>query len=342
MARAAERDRRFRRADGLLDDGDAAGRNARAVVVLRGGRLLAERYAPGFDERTPQVGWSMTKTVLGLLVHARLVQQRLAPEVRALEWVPRHRRPGWLQQWQDDRRAAITIGDLLFMRDGLDHEEGYAPWEAVPRMLWGVADVAAYAGSAASEAGPGERFRYLSATSNLLSGLLRLQFADDDDYWRYPRQLLFDPIGAASAVLETDATGTFIASSYLWATPRDWARIGQALMDDGLVAGRQVFPGGWLSLASNPPSQPEAGPALGYGAHVWLAGRPQSTTCPPDSNLPEDTLMMTGHFGQVVAMVLSRQVVIVRLGMTTERGRFHRCAFTRAVLDALGPATGTS
>ncbi len=331
--------------EAFRNDGEAAGRNARAVVILQDGRLLAERYAPGFDERTRQIGWSMTKTVLGLLVHARLAEQRQTSDVRALDWVAPQRRPPWLRRWQDDGRAGITVGDLLYMRDGLDHEEGYAPWDAVPRMLWGVSDVAAYAGSAAAEAEPGTRFRYLSATSNLLSGLLRLQFADDRDYWRYPRQVLFDPIGAASAVIETDATGTFIGSSYLWATPRDWARIGQALMSDGRLEDRQVFPAGWLARALDPPSlesASSASPAMGYGAQVWLAGRPQSTACPADSGLPADTLMMTGHFGQVVAMVPSRQAVIVRLGMTTERGRFDRCVFARAVLDALERPAGAT
>lgn len=321
--------------EAFRNDGDAAGRNARAVVVMHDGRLVAERYGDGFTARTPQVGWSMSKTVLGLMVHARLAEQGIEPTVRALDWVAPRNQPDWLAAWRDDRRAAITVSDLLFMRDGLDHREGYAPWDAVPRMLWSVPDVAAFAGSAPAEVTAGERFRYLSATSNLLSGLLRRHLDDDPSYWRYPRQVLFDPIGADSAVLEADPTGTFIASSYLWATPRDWARIGQALMDDGLVDGRQVFAPGWLRFATNPP--PSADPAAaGYGAHVWLPGRPQARSCPPESPLPEDALLMTGHFGQVVAMVPSQRAVIVRLGMTVDRRRFSRCDFIRDVLDALG------
>jgi CubicO group peptidase (beta-lactamase class C family) len=310
----------------------------RAVVVLHRGQRVAERYAAGFDERTPQLGWSMSKTVLGLLSpvqdHQKLKDQGREPTTRALDWVAPARRPAWLASWEPDTRSAITIEDLLLMRDGLEHEEGYAPWSAVPRMLWGVDDVAAFAGSAAAEVPAGSRFRYLSATTNILSALLRAQFEDDAAYWRYPYEALFEPIGAHSAVLEADASGNFVASSYLWATPHDWARIGEVLRLDGLVGERRVRAPGWRHYASNPPAIDD-GPAAGYGAHVWLAGAARGSTCGPDHGLPADTLMMAGHWGQVVAAVPSREAVIVRLGITLERGRFSRCAFIRSVLAAL-------
>jgi len=292
--------------------------------------------------RTPQLGWSMSKTVLGMLVYAKLHEQGKAVTTRVLDWVEPSRRPAWLERWAGDGRAAMTVEDLLLMRDGLDHQEGYAPWSAVPRMLWGAEDVPAYAGSAAAEAAPGTRFRYLSATSNILSALLRAQFEDDRSYWRYPYAALFEPIGARSAVMEADARGNFIASSYLWATPHDWARIGEVMRldgmtGDGVAGGRRVLPAGWLQFAGHP--SPIDDPlASGYGAHVWLAGSPRGSTCGPDHGLPADTLMMTGHWGQVVAAIPSRDAVIVRLGMTLDRTRFSRCAFIHSILAAL-PAT---
>jgi CubicO group peptidase (beta-lactamase class C family) len=229
------------------------------------------------------------------------------------------------------------VADLLFMRDGLAHRESYAPWSAVPRMLWGVADAPAYAGSAPAEAPPGTRFRYLSATANILSSLLRGQFASDPDYWRYPREALFDPIGARSAILESDAAGTFVASSYLWATPLDWARIGEVLRRDGMVGDRRVFPEGWLRFAGSPPPSDDPA-ARAYGAHVWLAGAGEGAACGAGSGLPADTFLLSGHWSQLVAVIPSREAVLVRLGMTLDRERFDSCAFIRAIAAAL-PAT---
>jgi CubicO group peptidase (beta-lactamase class C family) len=232
----------------------------------------------------------------------------------------------------------MTLADLLFMRDGLAHRESYEPWSAVPRMLWGVDDAPAYAGSAPSEAPPGSRFRYLSATANILSRLLRAQFLSDADYWRYPREALFDPIGARSPVLESDAAGTFIASSYLWATPLDWARIGEVLRRDGLAGERRVFPAGWQRFAGHPPPSDDPA-ATAYGAHVWLAGAAEGSACGARHGLPADTFLMSGHWGQLVAVIPSREAVVVRLGMTLDRRRFDGCAFIRTVLGALPSPT---
>ena len=311
-------------AESLRNRDDAAGRNTRAVLILQRGRLVAERYGPGFDAATPQIGWSMSKTVLGLLVYKALEERDQSAAVRAINWAAPDRSAPWLRDWQADERSAITLSDLLFMRDGLDHQEGYEPWSAVPRMLWGVADAAAYAGSAPAATPPGQRFRYLSATANILSGLLRSRFDADPAYWRYPATALFERIGASSAVFEADASGTFVGSSYLWATPRDWARIGQALLRDK----------DWLQFATAPPPSGEPA-AMAYGAQVWLAGTPQGSTCGAAHGLPADTILLAGHWGQLMAMIPSREAVIVRLGMTTDRTRFDRCGFIRSVVQAL-------
>ena len=326
--------------DGAFDrPGADGGVGTRAVVILHRGRLVTERYGAGFDAYTPQLGWSMSKTVLGMLVYAKLQEQGQAARTRALDWVKPARQPAWLRRWAEDKRAAITVEHLLLMRDGLDQQEGYAPWSAVPRMLWGAEDVPAYAGSAPADVAPGTRFRYLSATSNILSAMLRAQFPDDAAYWRYPRETLFAPIGARSAVMEADARGNFIASSYLWASPHDWARIGELMRRDGLVGERRVLPAGWQRLAAHPPAIDDP-QASGYGAHVWLPGAARGSTCGPDHGLPADTLLMAGHWGQLVAAIPSHEAVIVRLGMTLDRSRFSRCDFIRSILAAL-PARPT-
>lgn len=332
--------------DAFRNDGASAGRNTRALLILHRGRLVLERYAPGFDAGTRQLGWSMTKTLLGMLTVKRLAEQGLPPTIPVLDWARADRRPAWLEAWRGDERARITVADLLYMRDGLAHEESYAPWSAVPRMLWGAPDVGAFAGSAPSEAPAGTRWRYLSTTTNLLSALLRLQFPDDASYWRYLRKALLEPIGATSLLIESDSTGTLVASSYGWATARDFARIGQLILQRGLGPdGRRVLPQSWWPLATvAPPSRGAAGGEdASYGAQLWLAGHPAARGCNRDAgagphDLPPDTLMMSGHWGQFTVVIPSRDAVVVRLGMTTDRTRFDRCDLIRRVAAALPPA----
>jgi hypothetical protein len=218
------------------------------------------------------------------------------------------------------------------MRDGLANVEDYAPWGAVPRLLWSGPDVAGLSAAAASEAAPGTRWRYSSATSNLLARVLRGRFATDVEYWAYATRALFDPIGATTAVLETDADGTWIGSSYLWASTADWARLGLLMLQDGRWGERQVLPPGWLARAATPALA--HGEGRGYGAQTWLVGHPTEGDC-RGHGLPPDTLAMRGHWGQLVAIVPSRQVVAVRLGWTIDAAAFRPCDFVAAVLKAL-------
>ena len=160
----------------------------------------------------------------------------------------------------------------------------------------------------------------------------RARFASDAEYWAYPARALFDPIGAHSAVLETDTAGNWVGSSYLWASVGDWARLGQLMLSDGRWDGQQVLPAGWLNLAAT--RSTATGEGRGYGAHSWRIGDPDEGEC-KGYGLPVDTLAMSGHWGQVVAMVPSRDAVIVRLGWTFRRKQFDSCAFVAAALKAL-------
>ncbi|MGE3923181.1 MAG: serine hydrolase domain-containing protein [Lautropia sp.] len=330
----------------IVDEQFAAGpdgsdrRATRALLILHDGRLLAERYGAGFDAETRQIGWSMTKTVLGMLVIKRLAEQNLPLSTPVLEWIAPARRPAWLDAWQHDQRRQITVADLLLMRDGLAHVEGYAPWSAVPRMLWNETDVAAYVGAAPADAPAGSRWRYLSASTNLLSGLLRLTFDDDAAYWRYPETALLRAIGANSMVIESDASGNLIASSYGWATPRDFARIGELIRRQGASAdGTPLLPPHWWQVATAPPPLPAGAAAqpaaTAYGAQTWLPGAAGSSFCGNGQRLPADTVALTGHWGQLVAAIPSRGLVVVRLGMTLTRDGFDRCALLERVAAAL-------
>jgi CubicO group peptidase (beta-lactamase class C family) len=312
--------------------GDPKAANARAVAIVHRGRLLVNRGAPGFEPGTPLHGWSMTKTVTAMLAHQLAAQGRLALDAPVVEAFPAGREPTWLRAWAGDTRRAITVADLLTMRDGLANVEEYGALGSVPQMLWGEADVAAFAARAAAEQPPATRWRYVSASTNLLARVLRSRFESDAEYWAYARRTLFEPVGARTATLETDADGTWIGSSYLWASGADWARLGELMLRDGRWGDAQVLAPGWLKRAAAP-ALPD-GEGRGYGAQVWRFGDPKAGRC-RDLGLPEDLIAMSGHWGQLVAVVPSHEAVIVRLGWTFDRSAFDPCAFIGQVLAAL-------
>lgn len=317
--------------DGAFDGSAASG--TRSVVVVHRGRMLIDRYASGFDARTPQSGWSMSEGVLGLLVWRRLGELGVAPDTPVVA-LPQARPPHWLADWRTDGRRTITMRQLLTMRDGLAFDNSEDPWGEVPKMLWSEPDIAGWAGRHALSARPGAAFRYASAVPNLLAGVLRAQFVDDAAYWRYPEQALFGPIGARSARFETDAAGNLVGSSYLWATTPDWARIGWLMASDGRWGDRQVLPPGWLAFATQVPGAPDAT----YGAQVWLATARQRAGCPATTRLPADAIWLLGRWGQSMLIVPSLQTVVVRTGLSVGTGQWSPCAFAARVLAALGGA----
>ena len=315
--------------------GDPKAANARGLAIVYKGRLLALKTAPGFSAQTPLHGWSMTKTVTGMLIHKLSSDTKLAMNSLVVNAFAADREPAWVAQWRGDGRKAIKVSDLLYMRDGLANTEDYQPWGSVPKMLWGKPDTAAFSADARLEAAPGARWRYLSQSANLLSAVARGRFDNNADYWAYPAKALFNPIGATTAVLETDTSGTWVGSSYLWASVGDWARLGQLMLNDGRWGSAkeiEVLPPGWLQRAKTQSTLSGAG--RGYGAQTWLYGNPNEGAC-KGRGIPEDTLAMGGHWGQMVAMIPSRELVIVRLGWTFDREQFNNCRLIGDVLKAL-------
>ncbi|APW44340.1 serine hydrolase domain-containing protein [Rhodoferax saidenbachensis] len=311
--------------------GDPNGANARGLAVVQHGRLLLLRDAPGLAPGTPLHGWSMTKTITGMLTHKLAAEAGLPLDGPVVDAFPAGRAPAWVEDWRKDGRKDIKVSDLLYMRDGLKSTEDYNPWGSVPQMLWGANDTAAWAAAHPAEAAPGTRWRYLSATANLLAAVDRGRFDKDETYWKYPRTALFDPIGARSATLETDASGTWVGSSYMWASVSDWARLGQLVLQDGQWDGKQVLPPGWLKRASTPATA--GGDGRGYGAMSWLYGNRQAGDCKAYPGVPEDMVAMGGHWGQVVAVVPSKDAVVVRMGWI--HGPYDECKLLADVLSAL-------
>jgi CubicO group peptidase (beta-lactamase class C family) len=289
----------------------------RAVVLVHGGRVVVERYAPGFSAGTRLLGWSMTKSVLNALLGIAVREGRLALDAPAD--VPAWRSPG-------DPRHAISLLELLRMSSGLQWNESYgaSPYESdVISMLYGTGhrDMAAFAATARLIDPPGSAFYYSSGTSLLLSEVLRRALGGSDAaYHEFPRRELFAPIGMRSALLESDASGTFVASSYSWATALDWARFGYLYLRDGAWEGRRILPEGWVDLTRTPAPASANGE---YGAHFWLNAGPRDPTRPPPiPGAPRDLFYASGYQGQLVAIVPSRDLVVVRLGLTPDDGRF--------------------
>ena len=273
----------------------------RGIVVLRDGQLIGERYAPGFSAQTPQLGWSMGKSVTNLLVGRLVLEDRIALSDREL-------RP----EWTDERRT-ISVDQLLRMTSGLTWDETYALGTPITRMLYAEGDMATYAASQPLAHQPGTYQQYSSGSTNILCGVLT-SLADVPDA-DLPRQQLFTPLGLASATWEVDSVGTPVCSSYLWATPREWAAIGQFALQDGVWGEERLLPEGWMqqSTTATPVDSSEE---KGYAAGWWVNRQADGTLVNPA--LPEDTYWAQGHDGQRLYVVPSARLVVARLGFTPE------------------------
>jgi CubicO group peptidase (beta-lactamase class C family) len=311
----------------IMADDRLTGPATRAVVVVHHGRLVGERYAPGFDERTPQLGWSMTKTVTAGLVGVLIAEGRLSLERKGF-WPP------------GDGREDIRVADLLSMTSGLAWNEGYGTVSDVTRMLYLEPDMAGYARAKPLAHPPGSAWDYSSGSAVVLARIA--QDAAGSTSSDLARDLLFRPLGMRSAVMEADARGTLVGSSYMYATPRDWARYGQFLLQQGWWHGHQILPPGYVHLMTMPVAASHG--QYGEGL-VWLWGSdPVHPGENPDAafGIPKDTFWLLGHDNQFIAVIPSRELVIVRLGLTPARTHYRPQPLVRAVLEALTEEDRTS
>jgi CubicO group peptidase (beta-lactamase class C family) len=304
----------------LISDERLTGSATRAVVVVHHGLLIGERYARGFDARTPQLGWSMTKTVTAGLVGVLVAQGRLSLDRKGL-WPP------------GDGRENVRVADLLAMSSGLAWNENHGAVSDLTRMLFLEPDMATYARAKPLAHPPGSVWSYSSGSALILARLLQdaAGIASSD----VARDLLFEPLGMRSAVMEADAHGTLVGSSYMYATPRDWARYGQFLLQQGWWHGRQILPPGYVHLMTTPAAASSG--QYGQGL-VWLRG---SDAAKPGVNpdaafgIPPDIFWLEGHDNQFIAVIPSHELVIVRLGLTPARTRYQPQPLIKAVLEAV-------
>ncbi len=299
---------------------DPALSETRALVVMQGGRVVAERYAPGYGPDTKLISWSMAKSVTATLVGMMVADGRLALD-----------EPAIVPEWQTPRdgRAKITLRHLLHMSAGLDHtemaEDGVEIFDAdTPRMLFldGRENVARYAETRPLEAVPGKKFEYSTATTHILADIMTRSLTQSRDpverrdaMLEYARGRLFEPLGMTSATPEFDRNGTMLGGSMIHATARDWAKFGEFLRNNGSVRAAQMMPTSWIRFMKTQSKNDKS-----YGAHIWLnrkrnEGRDQVLF---PGKAPSDVFAALGHLGQFVVVSPQHRLTIVRLGNTAD------------------------
>jgi CubicO group peptidase (beta-lactamase class C family) len=297
-------------------------RGTKAVVVMHRGRIVAERYAPGYGPETPMLSWSVAKSVVNALVGILVREGRLSVAG-----------PAPVPEWRDpsDPRHAITIEHLMRMDSGLALDETNSGFDPASRMLITQPDMAGSAAAAPLQAPPGTRYHYSSPSTLLLSRIIR------DTVGGGPRELiafaereLFRPVGMRRVTLEFDGAGTPVGSTYVYATARDWARFGQLYADDGVADGRRILPPGWVDYSA----APTAGSRDGYGAGFFTnRGGSEYARLRVKGGMPPDSFFASGTQGQRIVISPSRRLVVVRLGRSQDWETFDIRGLIRLVAE---------
>lgn len=269
----------------------------RSVLVIYKDKIIAEKYADGFDKNSKILGWSMTKSVTA--TYFGILQKQGKLDIM---------KPAPIAEWQNDERKKITINDLLHMNSGLEWEEDYGKISDVTKMLFMAEDMTQSQIDKPFVGQPNNSWNYSSGTTNLLSGILRKQFKTHQEYLDFWYSSLLDKIGMNSALIEVDMAGNFVGSSYGWATTRDWAKFGLLYLHKGNWNGEQIFDESWAKYVSTPTN----GSNGKYGAHFWLNANGDF----PD--VPRDFYRCSGYQGQMVAIFPSHDLVVVRMGLSEE------------------------
>ncbi|WP_243739353.1 serine hydrolase domain-containing protein [Flavicella sediminum] len=278
-------------------------KNTRALLVVYKDQIIAEKYAEGFDENSKFLGWSMAKSLLAAVFGTLEKEKNFdihQPVIATLKNTG----------WENDERAQITTHHLLKMVSGLDWEEDYTKISDVTKMLFLDRDMTKSQALKKASHKAGTNFIYSSGTTNLLSGVLRAQFKTYQEYLDFPYTSLIDKIGMNSMLFETDMEGNYVGSSYAWATARDWAKFGLLFLHEGNWNGEQIFNKTWAQYTATPTKES----ANEYGAQFWT----NTDGFLPDA--PRDMYYADGYHGQRVFIIPSKELVIVRTGLT-HKGR---------------------
>jgi CubicO group peptidase (beta-lactamase class C family) len=279
---------------------DLSGENdkrTRSVLVIYKDKIIAEQYGTGFNKNSKICGWSMTKSITATCFGILQKQGKMNIMQRAP-----------IEEWANDERSKITINDLLHMNSGLEWNEDYSKLSDAVKMLYLADDMTKSQIDKPLVGKPNATYYYSSGTSNLLSGILRQQFKTHQEYLDFWYTDFIDKIGMNSMVIETDMAGNYVGSSYSWATTRDWAKFGLLYLHKGNWNGEQLFDESWAKYVSTPTN----GSKGDYGGHFWLNAGGRY----PDA--PRDLYSANGFQGQKVFIIPSKDLVIVRMGLTND------------------------
>ena len=285
-------------------------RKTRSVLILYKDKIIAEKYAEGFNKESRILGWSMTKSIMSTIFGVLQYQKK----INIYDKAP-------VTSWQNDARKEITIHNLLQMNSGLEWDENYNEISDVTKMLFLERDMTKSQEEKNLVGKPNETWNYSSGTSNLLSGIIRNQFKSHQAYLDFWYTDLIDKIGMNSMILESDLAGNYVASSYSWASTRDWAKLGLLYLHNGVWNNEVLFSKDWVDYVTSP--TPTSNGI--YGAQFWLNTKRQL------KDVPEDMYFADGYQGQRIYILPKEELVIVRFGLSW----FEENEFLKGILQSI-------
>ena len=319
------------------DEVDRRGMRTDGVVVVHRGRIVYEAYGRGYHADMPHHAWSIAKAATSALVGVGVRKEVLALDDELARFYP---------GLGDNPRGRIKIRHLLFYGSGLEWNEGYEFFpltSSILAMLYATpaVDVERYILSHEISGEPGATVAYQGADPTLLMAVLKRAMSAGE-YDDFPWRELFEPLGITSAVFGRDGRGVYIGSTSLYITPRDLARFGYLYLADGVWNGRRILPEGWVQFSTAlAPAYYTSDSLLvrligvGIGAQWWLnSGNPRAGGRQAWPAAPRDAFASTGHWGQRLIVIPSRDLVVVRFG-DEKFGGFASNRFLELVLDAL-------
>lgn len=288
-------------------------KGAFAAIVVYKDQVVAERYRRDFTANNRFLSWSIAKSFTNAL--AGILVKEGKTDINAP--VPR-------KEWANDDRKKITLNNLLHMNSGLEWNEDYGNLSDVTVMLHKEGDMGDFAASKKITVKPGSVWVYSSGTANIVSEYIRSLIGNDEEYLAFPRKALFNKTGMRSVIWEPDASGTFVGSSYLYASLRDYARFGLLYLHNGNWLGEQILPDNWVKYTTTPAN----GSKSKYGAFFWLniSGK--------YPGVPADLFYCDGHDGQFIYIIPSKQLVVVKTGYSP-KNTFNHEAFLKGITDAI-------
>lgn len=280
------------------------------VVIVKDGEIVFEQYRAPYHKDKIHLSWSMAKSITNALFGAAVLQKKIDVDDRLDRYVP----------MAESEFEPLSIRHVLQMASGLEWKETYEkePYRSnVLAMLFasGRQDMGEYVAAVEAAYPPGTHWRYSSGDTNLLSKALSAALGEG--YSDFPWQAIFKPLGMKKVIFEHDGSGTYIGSSYVYATPRDFARFGYLFLKDGVWEGKRLLPEGWVEFSTDLSpglSADTRSEFANHGAHWWVNAADESRGLPRSwENAPLDTFGAFGHWGQSVVIIPSLNIVATRV-----------------------------